>query len=174
MFAQDVCEAVTIRGAEDADVDALHAYLVAIAAERLPVLFARSDLPARERVAGRIARNANDARYLLLLAVDRDGVAGMLDFVGNPAAQQLHVGDFGMSVRRECRGQGIGRHLIHALLTWTRPRGYRRIELEVFPNNPDADPASTSAKASCTRAAAAAPSWSATPRWILVMMARAV
>jgi RimJ/RimL family protein N-acetyltransferase len=138
MFAQDVCEAVTIRGAEDADVDALHAYLVAIAAERLPVLFARSDLPARERVAGRIARNANDARYLLLLAVDRDGVAGMLDFVGNPAAQQLHVGGFGMSVRRECRGQGIGRHLIHALLTWTRPRGYRRIELEVFSNNPDA------------------------------------
>ena len=62
----------------------------------------------------------------------------MLDFFGKPAAQQRHVGGFGMTVRRERRGQGIGRRLLHALLDWTKPRGYRRIELEVFANNPGA------------------------------------
>jgi putative acetyltransferase len=138
MFAQEVCEAITIRAAEAADGDALHAYLAALTAEQLPVLFARSEPPARERVTEMIARNGSDQRYLLLVARDGDGVVSMLDFFGKPAAQQRRVSGFGMTVQRERRGQGIGRRLLHALLDWTKPRGYHRIELEVFANNPGA------------------------------------
>jgi RimJ/RimL family protein N-acetyltransferase len=138
LVSTTVREAVTIRAAAQDDADWLHAYLAALAAEQLPVLFTRAQAPTRERAAEMIARNTTDERYLLLVAVEDRRVVGMLDFLGKPHAQQRHVGAFGMTVDRSFRGRGIGTRLLRALIAWAARRGYRRIELEVFANNPDA------------------------------------
>jgi ribosomal protein S18 acetylase RimI-like enzyme len=131
-------DTLTIRPVLPLDQEPLAAYLAAIAAERLPVLFARATPPTAERVAALITRNLTDERYCLLLAVDDDGVAGMLDFVGGAQPQQRHVGSFGMSVARERRGRGIGARLLRTLFGYAAAHGYRRLELEVFATNTSA------------------------------------
>jgi RimJ/RimL family protein N-acetyltransferase len=138
LAATTIDDPITVRAAADGDADSLHAYLAALTAEQLPVLFARAQAPTRERVAEMIARNTSDQRYLLLVAIEDGRVVGMLDFFGKPLAQQHHVGGFGMTVDRGWRGRGIGTRLLRSLLAWAAQRGYRRIELEVFANNPDA------------------------------------
>lgn len=128
-------DTLTIRPALPFDAAALHAYLIALCDERLPVLFARAAPPPEDRVAAMIARNTADERYCLLLAVEENGIAGMLDFMGEPRPQQHHVGSFGMSVARDRRGRGIGTRLLRALAGFAARRGYSRLELEVFSTN---------------------------------------
>jgi RimJ/RimL family protein N-acetyltransferase len=128
-------KSLTIRTALPSDAEALTAYLAAIVAERLPVLFVRDAPPAPERVAAMIARHAEDERSCLLLALDGDVIVGMLDFSGLERAQQRHVGSFGMSVARAARGRGVGRRLLRALYAFATEHGYRRLELEVFATN---------------------------------------
>jgi ribosomal protein S18 acetylase RimI-like enzyme len=128
-------KSLTIRTALPSDADALHAYLSAIVAERLPVLFKRDEPPTPEQVAAMIARHADDERSCLLLALDGATVVGMLDFSGHARPQQHHVGAFGMSVARSARGRGIGKRLLRALYAFAKENGYRKLELEVFATN---------------------------------------
>jgi ribosomal protein S18 acetylase RimI-like enzyme len=125
----------TIRTALPSDAEALHAYLSAIVAERLPALFGRDEPPAPEQVVAMIARHADDARSCLLLALDGAAIVGMLDFSGHTRPQQRHVGAFGMSVARSARGRGIGKRLLRALYAFAKEHGYRKLELEVFATN---------------------------------------
>ncbi len=128
-------KSLTIRTALPSDAEALHAYLTAIVAERLPTLFARETPPTLERVVAMIARHADDERSCLLLAVDGGAVVGMLDFSGHARPQQHHVGSFGMSVAHSARGRGIGTRLLRALYVFAEEHGYRKLELEVFATN---------------------------------------
>jgi RimJ/RimL family protein N-acetyltransferase len=128
-------DSLTIRPAQASDAEALTAYIAAIVAERLPVLFARDNPPTVEQVAAMIARHAEDERSCLLLACDGDAVVGMLDFSSHARPQQRHVGSFGMSVARSARGRGTGSRLVRALIAFAAAHGYRRIELEVFATN---------------------------------------
>ena len=42
---------------------------------------------------------------------------------------------FGMSVRHDRRGRGVGTRLLRTLYGFALGRGYRRLELDVFSNN---------------------------------------
>ena len=111
---------LTIRTALPSDAEALTAYIAAIVAERLPVLFARAAPPALEQVARMIVRNADDERSALFVAVESGGVIGMLDFSPLARPQQRHVGSFGMSVAHSARGRGIGTQLLRALYAFAK------------------------------------------------------
>jgi RimJ/RimL family protein N-acetyltransferase len=126
---------LTIRTALPSDAEALTAYIAAIFAERLPVLFVRDAPPAQEQIAKMIARHADDERACLLLALDSERIVGMLDFSGPTRPQQRHVGSFGMSVARAARGRGIGTQLLRALFDFAKAQGYRKLEIEVFATN---------------------------------------
>jgi RimJ/RimL family protein N-acetyltransferase len=126
---------LTIRTALPFDAEALHAYLTAIVAERLPVLFGRDAPPTLEQVAAMIARNADDERSALFVAVENGAILGMLDFSGHTRPQQRHVGSFGMSVARSARGRGVGTRLLRALYAFAKEHDYRKLELEVFATN---------------------------------------
>jgi ribosomal protein S18 acetylase RimI-like enzyme len=126
---------LTIRTALPSDAEALTAYIGAIVAEQLPVLFARAAPPTLEQVTKMIARNAEDERSALFVAVEDGAILGMLDFSGHARPQQRHVGAFGMSVARGARGRGVGTQLLRALYTFAKEHGYRKLELEVFATN---------------------------------------
>jgi RimJ/RimL family protein N-acetyltransferase len=126
---------LTIRTALPSDAEALAAYIGAIVDERLPVLFARAAPPTPEQVAKMIARNAEDERSALFVAVEKGAILGMLDFSPLARPQQRHVGAFGMSVARGARGRGIGTRLLRALYAFAKEQGYRKLELEVFATN---------------------------------------
>jgi RimJ/RimL family protein N-acetyltransferase len=128
-------KSLTIRTALPSDAEALTAYIAAIVAERLPVLFGRDAPPTLEQVTKTIARNAADERSALFVAIENGAVLGMLDFSPLARPQQRHVGSFGMSVARSARGRGIGSRLLRALYAFAKEQDYRKLELEVFATN---------------------------------------
>lgn len=60
---------------------------------------------------------AND-RETILIAEYNDDMVGWLAFQSPERKRLAHTGSFGMMVCKEYRGQGIGKQLIEALLTW--------------------------------------------------------
>lgn len=60
---------------------------------------------------------AND-RDIILIAECNKTIVGWLAFQSPERKRLAHTGSFGMMVRKDQRGQGIGKRLIEALLTW--------------------------------------------------------
>jgi len=75
----------------------------------------------------------------LLLVADLDGVAGLINFKAAERRRLRHNGSFGVGVRNDLRGRGIGRALIERLLDWARanPR-LEKVSLQVLADNANA------------------------------------
>ena len=84
-----------------------------------------------------IARHEARDNALALIAVTADDrVVGMWDCMGSTRPALQHVVEFGMSVAREYRSQGVGAALLSAGLDWARQSpAVHRIELEVYAEN---------------------------------------
>lgn len=68
-----------------------------------------------------IARHEARNNALALIAVTADGrIVGMWDCMGSARPALQHAVEFGMSVAREYRGQGVGAALLSAGLAWAR------------------------------------------------------
>lgn len=127
-----------IREATAADADALWRYLGALALERLPTLTLRDAPPTLEKVTASLSELIVAPNSVHLLATLGGEVIGGLDFTGYRKPQLAHGGEFGMSVAKPYRNQGIGSALLRALFAWAPEHGVLRIELGAFANNPDA------------------------------------
>ena len=146
-----------IREATLADVPALRRYAMDLFSERLPTLLNLDpDISLADEEA--FVRPYLDKPGWLLLMVEDTveegaegekgagaaGAAGVaeaiavLSFQGREHAYLTHSGEFGISVRRDWRGRGIGTRLLDALEAWALAHGFRRLELSVFANNVDA------------------------------------
>lgn len=77
----------------------------------------------------------NDPKVFVLVAFDGQKAAGMLHFQGSGKERISHVGEFGISVRREYWGQSIGRTLIEAMIHWAGHNGVTKINLLVREDN---------------------------------------
>jgi putative acetyltransferase len=84
-----------------------------------------------------IARHEARDNALALVAVTAVGrVVGMWDCMGSARPALQHAVEFGMSVAREYRGQGIGTALLSAGLAWARQSPtVHRVQLEVYADN---------------------------------------
>ena len=84
-----------------------------------------------------IARHEARNNALALIAVTADGrIVGMWDCMGSARPALQHAVEFGMSVARESRGQGVGAALLSAGLAWARQSpAVHRVELEVYAEN---------------------------------------
>lgn len=125
-----------IRQAEPADADALHRFTTALFEERLAVLYSRAAAPSLTQQQAFIEKMAAAPRSALFVALARGGeVAGILDFHAEQRPETAHGGQFGMSVARAFRRQGVGRDLLDALCAWAGDAGVVRVELQVFETN---------------------------------------
>ncbi|MFM8998790.1 MAG: N-acetyltransferase family protein [Actinomycetota bacterium] len=70
-----------------------------------------------------------------LVAVDADGVLGGVRIVRELHPATRHVASFGLLVRAEHRGRGIGRALLAEAIRWAEHVGVRKLELAVYPDN---------------------------------------
>ena len=70
-----------------------------------------------------------------VVAVVGDQIVGWCNILPNTKLGFTHVGVLGMGVRREYRGQGIGRRLMDACLSLVRESGLEKIELDVYTDN---------------------------------------
>lgn len=83
-----------------------------------------------------IASNEIDPNKLILVAEVDSMIVGILDFSNGRRKRISHTGEFGMSVQKRVREQGIGRMLLTALLDWAeRNETIEKIGLNVHANN---------------------------------------
>ncbi|MDN3956046.1 GNAT family N-acetyltransferase [Sporolactobacillus laevolacticus] len=73
----------------------------------------------------------------LNLIAEYDGqIAGNLNFSGGTKKRTAHTGEFGISVRKDFWGLGIGKALIARLIEWSKESGViRKINLRVRSDN---------------------------------------
>ena len=94
-------------------------------------------LQTRERTAGDVAPWAEEADRYPVLVAERDGAV-----VGWARASRYSdfekydgVGELGIYVTADARGDGTGRALVNALAEAARERGYWKLIAKVFPEN---------------------------------------
>src|SRR5437867_12247040 len=79
----------------------------------------------------------HDALPIFVAADCNDGrLLGMTGVCGTAAPKQAHRADiWGVYVRPDARGQGLGDRLVGAALDWARGRGLLLVTLAVIPGN---------------------------------------
>jgi RimJ/RimL family protein N-acetyltransferase len=126
---------VEVRLAREDDAAAMVDYMAALLAERLDTISPR-EAPDLEDERDWVLRAAFAERGFILLALAGDEVVGMLDLWAGERPDNRHAGQFGMSVARAWRGQGVGRRLLETAIAEARGwPGFRRLQLECTPWN---------------------------------------
>jgi RimJ/RimL family protein N-acetyltransferase len=124
-----------IREATESDAEGLHHFMARLVAERLPVLFDRSDPPSIDEEREFVSRIHEPPGGVIFVAVSGEMIVGLLDFHREKRSQAAHGGQFGMSVASEQRRKGVGAALLEALIAWVGDNSVTRLELQVFETN---------------------------------------
>ena len=78
----------------------------------------------------------DDDNAIMLLAFDGEKVIGNLSYSGGKRVRTRHTGEFGVSVRKDYWGQGIGSALIKTMIDWAKSSDYcEKINLKVREDN---------------------------------------
>ena len=123
---------INIRPALQTDAESLNAGIKSVAAEKW--FLATVDGFSLEQTRDFLQR-AIEKSLPLLVAVHGDEVVGWCDIMPLTVSGFAHVGRLGMGVRREWRGQGLGRDLLGDCLSRARGAGIEKVELEVYADN---------------------------------------
>jgi ribosomal protein S18 acetylase RimI-like enzyme len=123
---------IRIRPAQQTDAESFSAGVKSVAAEKW--FLATVDGFSLEQTRDFLQR-AIEKSLPLLVAVRADEVVGWCDVMPLTVSGFTHVGRLGMGVRREWRGQGLGRDLLQDCLSRARSAGIEKVELEVYADN---------------------------------------
>jgi ribosomal protein S18 acetylase RimI-like enzyme len=123
---------IHIRPARQTDAESFNAGIKNVAAEKW--FLATVDGFSLEQTRDFLQR-AIEKSLPVLVAVDGDEVVGWCDITPSTMNGFTHVGRLGMGVRREWRGQGLGRGLLQDCLSYARRAGIEKVELEVYADN---------------------------------------
>ena len=128
-----------IRPANVADAPNILSYMQNLAQEPdlfLPLVVEdfRLTVVDEERMIAR--HEARDNALALIAVTADDRIVGMWDCMGSTRPALQHAVEFGMSVAREYRDQGVGAALLSAGLAWARQSpAVHRVELEASAEN---------------------------------------
>jgi RimJ/RimL family protein N-acetyltransferase len=129
-------ENVLIRCASLDDAEPLLEFTRLVTTEPNATLTEWDEIDGTTETERQFIEHAMIAGNLLLLADVQGKLVGMLNFSTHRKRKLSHAGEFGMSILKEFRDQGIGRMLLNALLTWTSKQpALERLELNVFAGN---------------------------------------
>lgn len=129
---------VVIRSARTSDASALNAFVSDVfkTSDYLITQPHEFSFITTENQVERIRSYDVPPGHLLLVAECDGKLIGTLDFASGNRDRTAHRGEFGMSVRRDWRGRGIGKMLMEALIEWVRTNPVvELILLQVFEEN---------------------------------------
>lgn len=124
---------ITIEALQPSRAEAFRDCLDAVARESL--MLGQSSAPPLERVLA-FVQETQDAGHPQYVAWDGQQVLGWADAIPMWADGLRHRAQFGIGLRREWRGQGLGQRLGEAVIRAARRQGrIARIDLEVRADN---------------------------------------
>ena len=128
---------VLIRKATPDDAEALLAHAESVMAEQIFSLTqpGEATLTLAQEKEWIVQKNENSS-HLVLVAEVANKIVGMLELSNGHRQRIEHIAEFGMSIDRPFRNQGIGRRLIDAMLSWARENPViEKISLKVHADN---------------------------------------
>ena len=115
------------------------AYVTDITAETDFYVIEPDEFPNEDGERNWIQDHLDNPGRLLLLAEASGTIIGSLSFENGRLRRIAHRGSFGIGVRKEWRGRGIGTALLRTLLNWAEANPViEKICLEVFATNENA------------------------------------
>ncbi len=130
-------EPFTIRCAQPDDAANLLAYVRSVAHETGFFIIQPDEFPATEEQERQWIQEHLDNPGKLVLAAEVGGaIVGCLSFDGGNYRRTAHTGTFGISIRQDWRGRGIGTAMLEILLDWAAANPLiEKVELGVFSTN---------------------------------------
>ena len=136
----DATAAISVRPILAGDAAAFRALRIEALA-RCPLAFnsdaAEAEARPAEAWASQVAASTGEGAQVIFLAETPDGrLAGMAGVYTSPQVKVAHTGNvFGVYVRDEFRGVGLGRALTQACIGWARDKGLVVLKLAVVNGN---------------------------------------
>lgn len=128
---------VVIRSATKLDASAILELSQAVISEEIFQLTSASEF--QMTVNGEenwIESHLTNPDHIILVAELDSKIVGILDFSNGHRKRISHTGEFGMSIEKSVRGQGIGTLLLKVLIEWaTQSQKIEKIGLSVHANN---------------------------------------
>ena len=130
-------EKLIIREAVTADASALIDYVNQVTGESNFLTLGVGDFKKTIEEEEKIIEDHHNTENRIFLVAELSGeVAGLLNVNASNKPRLKHIGDFGVTVRKDHWGKGIGSGLIEAMLEWAKASGIiRKINLNVQANN---------------------------------------
>ncbi len=127
-----------IREARIDDAAKLLAYLEQVGSESENLTFDAKGLPFSEQQEREyLDRRMCSHNNITLLAMEGERIIGSLGVDTPPFVRLCHRGEVGISVLKECWGQGVGSALLGGMFAWLKdcPTGLRKLDLSVREDN---------------------------------------
>lgn len=127
-----------IREARIDDAQALLSYLKQVGGESDGLTFDSKGIPFTiEQERAYLDMRMCSPNNITLLALEGERIIGSLGVDTPSFARLSHRGEMGISVLKECWGQGVGSALLDGMLSWIRqsPTGLRKIDITVREDN---------------------------------------
>lgn len=130
-------EEIVIRNAVVEDSEKAVDYVCEVAGESDYLTFGENEFTMTvEQEADFIKRIGEMENALMIIALSGDELVGMLNFGGSPKKRLRHGGEFGITVRKNYWGMGIGRELLREMIDWANKNPIiRKINLCVRSDN---------------------------------------
>lgn len=124
---------VTVRRAVEDDAEAMIAFIKRVDAESTFMSREPGEFTVPVPQERLLIRQTNARPNSIYMVAEIDGeIVATLDFHGGARERTMHAGEFGMSVRRDHWGRGIGSRLLDLMIAWARETKHiKRIKLRV-------------------------------------------
>lgn len=138
---QKIClkkgEILLVRSAEKKDAATLIKYVKGVAGETDFLTFGKGEFKKTVKEEEQIIEEHRKAPNRIFIIAELEGkIAGLLNVNASEKPRLRHIGDFGITVRKDHWGKGIGTSLIKIMLDWAKASGViRKINLNVIVNN---------------------------------------
>jgi RimJ/RimL family protein N-acetyltransferase len=131
---------IVVRTALPEDADRVVAFVKEVAAEAPYLLTTEAEMAVTsEQQKQWLQQMIDGPGKLAIVAEQEGGIIGFLDFHNGNKQRTKHQGSFGMGVKKDFRGQGVGKALLAALLDWATEHPFiEKVCLEVVADNTNA------------------------------------
>ncbi len=130
-------KSVIIREAKESDAKAIIDYLKENQDRFLYMISRTEEMKLDEDYEKQMIKlHAQRENCAFFVALEQDKIIGMLNFVGGNRSRDMHDGEFGLSVKKDYFGRGIGSGLMENLMRWGQNNQViRRMTLFVMHSN---------------------------------------